>query len=159
MAVAATLPQTKSACVMDREADFFDLVDTWREDPRTELLVRADHDRCTMEDRKLFAAVNESEPQMQFSLRVKRQTYYDNFPARKAFGLQHSLPGRRNSDQSTPKPRRSISAATSTITGMKTLRTRVLERRGRVAAPASAPHSTPSATGAAVSGWMSPRWK
>ena len=73
-AVAAKMPQTKIVCVMDREADFFELFDAWRQDPRTELLVRADHDRCTMEDRKLFAAVKACEPQLRFSLHVKRQS-------------------------------------------------------------------------------------
>jgi hypothetical protein len=73
-AIAAKMPQTKLVCVMDREADFFELFDAWREEPRTDLLVRADHDRCTMEDRKLFAAARACEPQLQFSLQVKRQS-------------------------------------------------------------------------------------
>lgn len=73
-AVAATMPQTKIVCVMDREADFFELFDAWRQEPRTDLLVRADHDRCTTEDSKLFAAVKACEPQMKFSLHIKRQS-------------------------------------------------------------------------------------
>jgi len=73
-AIAAEMPQTKIVCVMDREADFFELFDAWRQEPRTDLLVRADHDRCTTEDLKLFAAVQACEPQLQFSLQVKRQS-------------------------------------------------------------------------------------
>ena len=73
-AVAAKMPQTKIVCVMDREGDFFELFDAWREEPRTSLLIRADHDRCTMEDQKLFAAVRATEPKMRFSLHVKRQS-------------------------------------------------------------------------------------
>ena len=72
--VAATMPETKIVCVMDREADFFELFDAWRQEPRTDLLVRADHDRCTMEDSKLFAAVKAGEPQLRFSLHAKRQS-------------------------------------------------------------------------------------
>ena len=73
-AIAKEMPQTKIVCVMDREADFFELFDAWREDPRTELVVRADHNRCTSEDLKLFDAVKASEPQLVFSLHVKRQS-------------------------------------------------------------------------------------
>ena len=71
-AVAAKMPGTKIICVMDREADFFELFDAWRAEPRTDILVRADHDRCTREDLKLFAAVQASEPQMRLSLHVTR---------------------------------------------------------------------------------------
>ena len=73
-AVAAKMPQTKIVCVMDREADFFELFDAWRNDPRTDLVVRAEHNRCTTEDLKLFDAVKASEPQLVFSLHVKRQS-------------------------------------------------------------------------------------
>ena len=68
------MPQTKIVCVMDREADFFELFDAWRQEPRIDLLVRADHNRCTTGDLKLFDAVKESEPQLVFSLGVKRQS-------------------------------------------------------------------------------------
>jgi hypothetical protein len=87
-AVAATMPQTRIVCVMDREADFFELFDAWRQEPRTDLLVRADHDRCTMEDRKLFAAVKACEPELRFSLHVKRQS------ARPKQSKQKARPGR-----------------------------------------------------------------
>jgi hypothetical protein len=72
--IAAMMPQTEIVCVMDREADFFELFDAWRQDPQTELVVRADHNRCTSEDLKLFDAVKASEPQVMFSLHVKRQS-------------------------------------------------------------------------------------
>ncbi len=73
-AIAAEMPQTKIVCVMDREADFFELFDAWREDPRTDLLVGAGHDRCTTEDLKLFAAVQACEPKLEFALQVNRQS-------------------------------------------------------------------------------------
>ena len=73
-AVAAEMPQTKIVCVLDREGDFFEFFDAWREDPRTDLLVRADHNRCITEDLKLFDAVKASEPRLRFSLHVKRQS-------------------------------------------------------------------------------------
>ena len=72
--IAATMPQTEIVCVIDREADFFKLFDAWRQDPRTELVVRADHNRCTSGDLKLFDAVKASEPQVVFSLYLKRQS-------------------------------------------------------------------------------------
>ena len=61
--------------------------------------------------------------------------------------------------QKMPSPRNSISSATITITGMKTLRTQALDSLGSVMAPTVAPTNTPKATGAAITGSMSPRWK
>ena len=87
-AIAAELPQTEIVCVMDREADFFELFDAWREDPRIELVVRADHNRCTTEDLKLFDAVKASEPQLVCSLHLTRQS------VRPKKSKQQARPGR-----------------------------------------------------------------
>ena len=87
-AVAADMPDTNIVCVLDREGDFFELFDAWREDPRADLLVRADHNRCTAEDLKLFDAVQASEPRVRFSLQVKRQS------ARPKKSKQSARPGR-----------------------------------------------------------------
>ena len=42
--VAADMPHTRVVSVMDREADFFELFDEWRQDPSLDLLVRAQSD-------------------------------------------------------------------------------------------------------------------
>lgn len=61
VAQAVQMPNTRLIDVCDREADFFDLFDEQRKNPRVELLVRAQHDRKVDETpRKLFAAVRES---------------------------------------------------------------------------------------------------
>lgn len=74
-AVAEKMPHTRVVCVMDREADFFELFDEWRQDPRTDLLVRAEYNRCTTEDDvKLFDAVQATEPKLRYSLHVSRQS-------------------------------------------------------------------------------------
>lgn len=46
---AAKMPHTRIISVMDREADIFELFDEWREDPGVDLLVRAQHNRRTMD--------------------------------------------------------------------------------------------------------------
>ena len=69
------IPQTQMVCVMDREADFFELFDEQRKKPRVELLVRAKHNRKTDDDDlRLFEAVRQSPLQSQFLLPVKRQS-------------------------------------------------------------------------------------
>lgn len=74
-AVAAEMPHTQVVQVMDREADFFELFDEWRQGPqRTHLLVRAKHNRLTMEELKLFEGVRAEEPCLQFQLRINRQS-------------------------------------------------------------------------------------
>ena len=45
VALAPQIPDTQMGCVMDREADFFELFDEQRKKPRVELLVRAKHNR------------------------------------------------------------------------------------------------------------------
>ena len=73
-AIAAQMPHTRIVCVMDREADFFELFDAWHQDQQVDLLIRANHNRCTTEDLKLFDAVRATEPRLQFTLFVNRQS-------------------------------------------------------------------------------------
>jgi hypothetical protein len=78
VALAPQIPDTQMVCVMDREADFFELFDEQRKKPRVELLVRAKHDRKTVgktdADLTLFDAVRQSPVKSQFLLPVKRQS-------------------------------------------------------------------------------------
>lgn len=74
MSVAAAMPKTKIVCVLDRETDFFELFDAWREDPRSDLMVRADPHRCTTEGLELFNAVTASAPRLRFSLLARRHS-------------------------------------------------------------------------------------
>jgi hypothetical protein len=88
-AVAAQMPHTKLVQVMDREADFFELFDEWRNGPgRTHLLVRAKHNRRTTAGTKLFDAVRDSEPRARLQLHVERQS------ARPKRSKQKARPGR-----------------------------------------------------------------
>lgn len=72
--LAAQIPDTQMVCVMDREADFFELFDEQRKKPRVELLVRAKHNRKTDADLTLFEAVRQSPLKSRFLLPVKRQS-------------------------------------------------------------------------------------
>lgn len=45
MSVAGDMPHTRIVSMMDREADFFELFDEWRQNPSIELLVRAMYNR------------------------------------------------------------------------------------------------------------------
>ena len=74
MAVAADLPETRQICVMDREADFFELFDEPRHSRRVDLLVRAKHDRGTTDDRTLFESVSQSPVQSQLRIHVPRHS-------------------------------------------------------------------------------------
>ncbi|MHB1951898.1 MAG: IS4 family transposase [Acidiferrobacteraceae bacterium] len=75
-AVAADMPHTHIYQVMDREADFFELFDAWRDGPRrTDLLVRANHNRRTTdEELKLFDAARAAIPSLRLQLCIKRQS-------------------------------------------------------------------------------------
>ena len=74
-AVAAQMPHTKLVQVMDREADFFELFDDWRQGGRrTHLLIRAKHNRRTCADASLFDGVRSSEARLQFQLHIGRQS-------------------------------------------------------------------------------------
>jgi hypothetical protein len=73
--VAAQMPQTRILQVMDREADFFELFDAWRQSPqRTHLLIRAKHDRRTTDNSHLFDSVRSTEPCLKFQLHIDRQS-------------------------------------------------------------------------------------
>lgn len=58
--MAAELPDTRLVCVMDREADFFELFDEQRRRDKVDLLVRAKHDRVTTAEFNLFACARSS---------------------------------------------------------------------------------------------------
>lgn len=72
--LAASLPDTRQVCVMDREADFFELFDEQRQSGRVDLLVRAKHDRATGEDGNLFEFIRQSPVQGQLRIHVPRQS-------------------------------------------------------------------------------------
>jgi hypothetical protein len=68
------LPATRQICVMDREADFFELFDEQRKSGKVELLVRAKHDRTTLDHSPLFDAVRQSPVQSPLQIVVPRQS-------------------------------------------------------------------------------------
>jgi len=72
--VAAQVPDTRLICVMDREADFFELFDEQRQSGRVDLLVRAKHDRATAEDLNLFESVRQSPLRGELTIEVPRQS-------------------------------------------------------------------------------------
>ena len=73
--VAARMPHTQVVDVCDREADFFEMFDEHRRDPRVEVLVRAKHDRSIPEEPlKLFAAVRQEPLQSRIRVHIPRQS-------------------------------------------------------------------------------------
>jgi hypothetical protein len=73
--VAARMPHTRLIDVCDREADFFELFDEQRLNPRVELLVRAMYNRRIAEDPfKLFAAARQAPVQSQVRVHIPRQS-------------------------------------------------------------------------------------
>jgi hypothetical protein len=73
--VAGQMPQTRLIDVCDREADFFELFDEQRKNPRVELLVRANYNRnITEEPFKLFAAVRNAPVQSEVIVHIPRQS-------------------------------------------------------------------------------------
>jgi hypothetical protein len=72
--LAPQLPDTRIVCVMDREADFFELFEEQRRKRRVDLLVRAKHDRNLGEDLKFFEVMRESPAQDQLQIPVPRQS-------------------------------------------------------------------------------------
>ena len=73
--IAADMPNTRLVDVCDREADFFELFDEQRHNPRVELLVRAKHNRNLAEDPfKLFDAVRSSPVQSRVRVKIPRQS-------------------------------------------------------------------------------------
>lgn len=74
IALAEQLPETRLTCVMDREADFFELFDSHRDNPCVDLLIRAKHNRKTHPEGKLFERLRASDPRGTVQLTVKRQS-------------------------------------------------------------------------------------
>ena len=73
--LASELPATRQVCVMDREADFFELFDEQRRTRKVDLLVRAKHDRSTNDDDlNLFDRLRQSPVQAQLHIKVQRQS-------------------------------------------------------------------------------------
>ena len=74
VALSKELPQTRQVCVMDREADFFELFDEQRKSAKVDLLVRAKHDRVMPGQTHLFEAVRKSAVQGALQVVVPRQS-------------------------------------------------------------------------------------
>jgi hypothetical protein len=73
--LASGIPDTRLIEVCDREADFFEMFDEQRQNPRVELLIRAQHDRnITEEPFKLFAAVRQRPLQSVVRVHIPRQS-------------------------------------------------------------------------------------
>jgi hypothetical protein len=72
--IAAELPDTQLVCVMDREADFFELFDEQRRRDKVELLVRAKHDRVTNDEVNLFDGARSSSVKSRLLIPVPRQS-------------------------------------------------------------------------------------
>ena len=69
------LPDTRQVCVMDREADFFELFDEQRKTGKVDLLVRAQHDRTIDgEGGHLFESVRASPVCGEMVIQVSRQS-------------------------------------------------------------------------------------
>lgn len=79
--LAAQLPGTRITCVMDREADFFELFDRHREKPNVDLLIRAQYNRVIAAPAgqpaaksKLFDRLRDSKVHGTLKLRIDRQS-------------------------------------------------------------------------------------
>jgi len=76
--LAEQLPHTRQVCVMDREADVFEVFDEQRRTCKIDLLVRAKHDRGTNDDSGLglglFESVRQSPAQGLHRINVQRQS-------------------------------------------------------------------------------------
>jgi len=68
------LPETQLVCTLDREADFYELFDEQRRNPRVDLLVRANHNRSTTESTRLFESLRKSPVRSRLTINVKRQS-------------------------------------------------------------------------------------
>ena len=83
------MPHTRLVCVCDREADFFEMFDEQRSNPRVDLPIRAKHDRnITIEPFKLFDALKSAPVQIVVKIQVPRQS------ARPKRGKQKARPKR-----------------------------------------------------------------
>ena len=84
---AEQLPQTRLVCVLDREADFYELFHEQRRNPGVELLVRAQYNRNTTDSTKLFESLRDSPARSRLAIKVKRQS------ARAKMSKQKAKPG------------------------------------------------------------------
>jgi len=73
-ALTKDLPQTRLVSILDREADFYELFDEQRLNPCVDLLVRANHNRTTTENTKLFDTLRSSPKRARLTIEVKRQS-------------------------------------------------------------------------------------
>ena len=71
---AAQMPETRLVCVMDREADFFELFDEQRRRDKVDLLVRAKHDRLIGDELTLFAQVRSAPVKSRMAIAVPRHS-------------------------------------------------------------------------------------
>jgi hypothetical protein len=73
--VSKQIPNTHQVCVLDREADFFELFDEQRKTEKVDLLVRSRHDR-TIDDEghHLFESVRNSPVCAEMEINVPRQS-------------------------------------------------------------------------------------
>ena len=75
MSLKAQMPHTRLINVLDREADFFELFDEQRCNcSKVELLVRAQYNRSTTGEHKLFETARQSPIQAQVNVKVPRQS-------------------------------------------------------------------------------------
>jgi len=72
--VARTIPDTRVVCVMDREADIFEMFDEQRRQSEADLLIRAKHNRCIVNGGKLFDAVQTAPVRQRLTFPVPRQS-------------------------------------------------------------------------------------
>ena len=73
--VAGEMPHTRLIDVCDREADFFEMFDEQRQNPRVELLIRAQYNRnITSEPYKLFEAVRQMPIESRIVVHIPRQS-------------------------------------------------------------------------------------
>ncbi|MDP8237223.1 MAG: IS4 family transposase [Candidatus Erginobacter occultus] len=72
--VVEDIPNISAVSIMDREADFFELFDEWRKNPRVDLLVRAQHNRRTGEDLKLFDMVSQTPVKFRMQIDISRRS-------------------------------------------------------------------------------------
>ncbi|NNF96712.1 MAG: IS4 family transposase, partial [Halobacteria archaeon] len=82
-ALAGEMASTRQVCVMDREADFYELFCEPRH-PQVELLVRAKHDRRTDGEYKLFDTLRRSEVRATLSIQIPRQSARPKLSKKKA---------------------------------------------------------------------------
>jgi hypothetical protein len=82
-ALAAELSSTPQVCVMDREADFYELF-CERRHRQVQLLVRAKHDRLTNGDYRLFETVRRTEARATLSMVIPRQSARPKLSKKKA---------------------------------------------------------------------------